>query len=143
MNNLTLRDGANTRAVRVWLRAEGLSVLTLSVLLYWRSGSSWWMFAGLLLTPDLSMLPYLLNARVGSISYNIVHSYLLPLGLATVVIAANRVGILLILFIWTAHIGMDRFLGYGLKYPTAFGDTHIGTSRKGPEILVGASGPER
>jgi hypothetical protein len=101
------------------------------------------MFAGLLLTPDLSMLPYLLNARVGSISYNIVHSYLLPLGLATVVIAANRVGILLILFIWTAHIGMDRFLGYGLKYPTAFGDTHIGTSRKGPEILVGASGPER
>ncbi|RKQ33951.1 DUF4260 family protein [Oceanobacillus halophilus] len=27
--------------------------------------------------------------------------------------------------IWTAHIGMDRMIGFGLKYPTAFKDTHI------------------
>jgi len=27
--------------------------------------------------------------------------------------------------IWTAHIGMDRMLGYGLKYPTHFKDTHL------------------
>jgi hypothetical protein len=27
--------------------------------------------------------------------------------------------------IWTAHIAMDRALGYGLKYPTAFKSTHL------------------
>jgi len=94
------------------------------------------MFAGLLLTPDLAMLPYLLNPRIGSVSYNVVHSYLLPLGLATVTIIAHRLGILPILLIWTAHIGLDRFLGYGLKYPTAFSDTHLGTLRNRPERLA-------
>jgi len=27
--------------------------------------------------------------------------------------------------IWLVHIGADRLLGYGLKYPTAFKDTHL------------------
>jgi len=133
MNTLTLSDGAVTGVVRTWLKAEGLSVLTLSVLLYWHSESNWWMFIGLLLTPDLAMLPYLLNPRVGSLSYNIVHSYLLPLGLATVAIAVYRVGMLPFLCIWTAHIGMDRFLGYGLKYSTSFGRTHLGTLQNGDQ----------
>ena len=133
MNTLTLSDGAVTGVVRTWLKAEGLSVLTLSVLLYWHSESNWWMFIGLLLTPDLAMLPYLLNPRVGSLSYNIVHSYLLPLGLATVAIAVYRVGMLPFLCIWTAHIGMDRFFGYGLKYSTSFGRTHLGTLQNGDQ----------
>jgi len=101
-------------------------VLTLSVLLYGHSQSNWWMFIGFLLIPDLSMLPYLLNPRVGSVSYNIAHSYVLPVALAVIAIAFNRVGMLAFLYIWTAHIGMDRFLGYGLKYSTAFGKTHLG-----------------
>ena len=25
-----------------------------------------------------------------------------------------------------AHTGMDRAVGYGLKYPTGFSDTHLG-----------------
>ena len=136
MNTLTLRDGTDTGAVRAWLRAEGLSVAALSVLLYWHLGSSWWVFVGLLLTPDLAMLPYLLNPRIGSVSYNVVHSYLLPLGLATVTITAHRLGMLPILLIWTAHIGLDRFLGYGLKYSTAFRDTHLGALRNRPERLA-------
>jgi hypothetical protein len=27
--------------------------------------------------------------------------------------------------IWFAHIGMDRTVGYGLKYPSSFNDTHL------------------
>lgn len=129
MDELTLKVGANPGVVRAWLRAEGLAVLLLSLLLYRHFGASWWRFAGLPLIPDLSMLPYLINPRVGSISYNVVHSYFLPLGPATVAIATYRVGMVPILAIWTAHIGMDRFLGYGLKYPTAFKDTHLGALR--------------
>lgn len=142
MTTQTLSDGAVNGAVRTWLKAEGLCVLILSVLLYWRSESSWWMFIALLLIPDLAMLPYLLNPKVGSLSYNIVHSYLLPLGMATVAIAIYRVGILPFLCIWTAHIGMDRFLGYGLKYSRSFGSTHLGALRNGRGKLAGALGNE-
>ena len=108
--------------VREWLRSEGLAVLAGSLWLYSQSGFSWWLFAGLLLLPDVAMLPYLISPRWGAISYNVAHSYLLPLGLAVAVPAWIPY-----LCIWTAHIGMDRMMGYGLKYPTAFRDTHVGT----------------
>jgi len=84
------------------------------------------MYFGLLLIPDLSMLGYLFNPRVGAVSYNVVHSYFLPLALAAIAVLLNRTDDIRYLLIWTAHIGLDRFLGYGLKYPTAFGDTHLG-----------------
>jgi hypothetical protein len=105
--------------------------LILSVLLYWRFGQNWWIFFGLLLTPDLSMLPYLANPRIGSVSYNVVHSYFLPLALAAASIVAKNAGMLPYLYIWTAHIGLDRSLGYGLKYPARFADTHLGMLRSG------------
>ena len=85
------------------------------------------MFFGLLLVPDLSMLPYLINPRVGGAVYNVFHSYFSPLAVAAVAIAFYRAGLLPYILIWTAHIGMDRLLGYGLKYSTAFGRTHLGT----------------
>jgi len=31
-----------------------------------------------------------------------------------------------IALIWFAHIGIDRALGYGLKYTSGFKDTHLG-----------------
>ena len=126
MTSMTLSDGAVTGATRTWLKAEGLSVLTLSLLLYRHSGSSWWMFLGLLLIPDLAMLAYLINPKIGAVSYNVVHSYFLPLAFAASALALNRTAMLPYLLIWTAHIGMDRVLGYGLKYPQAFGRTHLG-----------------
>jgi hypothetical protein len=121
---------ASTGTVRAWLRAEGVAVLALSLVLYWRSGFSWWLFVCLLLVPDISMLLYLVSPRAGSISYNIVHSYVLPLGVVGIVIYAGRSALLPFAWIWTAHIGMDRVLGYGLKYPTSFQDTHLGTIGK-------------
>ena len=139
MNTLTRSEGAPTGIVRTWLQAEGMSILTLSMLLYWYFGSNWWIFIGLLLIPDLSMLPYFFNPRIGSLSYNMVHSYSLPLGLAAVAVAVRRFEMLPFLCTWTAHIGMDRFLGFGLKYPTAFAQTHLGPlgpRRSGLESLV-------
>ena len=124
---------SSTGTVRAWLRAEGFAVLALSLMLYWRSGFSWWLFVSLLLVPDLSMLLYLANPRAGSICYNVVHSYLLPLSIVAVAICADRSALLPIVWIWTAHIGMDRVLGYGLKYSTSFQDTHLGTIGKLPK----------
>ena len=90
MNALSISDGGVKGSVRNWLRLEGLAVLTLSVLLYWHSRAGWWLFFGLLLTPDLSMLLYLVNPKIGGLCYNVVHSYLLPLGLAVIAIAADK-----------------------------------------------------
>jgi hypothetical protein len=116
---------AVTGPVRTWLRLEALVVLAASVLLYQRFGGTWGLFAALFLAPDLAMLGYLVNARWGAHCYNAAHSYLTPLLLAAAAWLSTGAfpGPLLI---WTAHIAFDRALGYGLKYPDAFGATHLG-----------------
>lgn len=119
-------EGVVNGGVRVWLRAEGLAALVGSVVLYAQLGYRWWMFAALLLVPDLSMLGYLVNPKVGATSYNIVHSYLLPLGLMVFAMVTGRFYTVSLLCIWMAHIGMDRVLGFGLKYPAGFKFTHLG-----------------
>ena len=108
------------------LRAEGLAVLTLAVALYWRGGFSWILFAVLFLAPDVSMLGYLFNPRIGAACYNAVHTYVDPLLLALIGLFAGAPICIAIALVWAAHIGFDRLLGYGLKYPTAFTDTHLG-----------------
>jgi hypothetical protein len=115
-----------TAPVLYWLRAEGLAVFALSLLAYWHTGTSWWLFFALLLVPDIAMLPYLLNPRAGAVAYNLAHNYVFPLSLAAVAMLLRLEHLLPYLLIWTAHIGMDRMLGYGLKYPSGFKVTHLG-----------------
>jgi hypothetical protein len=116
-------SGAVSDGVRRWLRLEGLAALAAAVLVYSRGGLSWLLFVILFLAPDLSFFGYISGPRVGATIYNIFHSYILPVALGTVMWVAGRS--LAIPLIWAAHIGFDRFLGYGLKYPTGFGDTHL------------------
>jgi hypothetical protein len=108
------------------LRAEGLTVLALAVALYWRGGFSWILFAVLFLVPDVSMLGYFINPRIGAACYNAVHTYVGPFLLALIGLFAGAPICMAIALIWAAHIGFDRLLGYGLKYQTAFTDTHLG-----------------
>jgi hypothetical protein len=112
---------------RLLLHLEGAAVLLTAVILYGRfTGASWWLFALLLLVPDAAMLPYLVSARAGAISYNLVHTYTTPLLLGVIsVLVGWQVGVVLALIL-LAHNGMDRLFGYGLKYPTRFKDTHLG-----------------
>lgn len=119
-------DGAISGAARTWLRAEGLTVLVFSIVLYWNFSARWWVFVLLLLVPDVSMLGYAVSPRVGRLSYNIVHSCVLPLSVTLAAVATHSIRLLPLICIWTAHIGMDRFLGYGLKVSDMFGDTHLG-----------------
>jgi hypothetical protein len=110
----------------VLLRAEGAVLLVLSVLLYWLNGGSWILFILLFLAPDLSMLGYLAGNRVGATVYNVFHTYALPAVLATYGLLGGTPIAVAVALIWFGHIGVDRLLGYGLKYPTAFKDTHLG-----------------
>ncbi len=114
-------------SVRLWLRAEGLAMLLMALLLYAKGGYGWGRFAALLLVPDLSLLAYLIGPRAGAMTYNIVHSDIGPLALgATTLLGLVPAVALPLALIWGAHVGMDRAVGYGLKYQTAFGDTHLG-----------------
>ncbi len=109
----------------ILLRLEGLTVLLGAIALYANQGGDWLLFVLLLLAPDLSMAGYLANTRIGSITYNIVHTYALPAALVALVLAGQWTPGVQLGLIWFAHIGMDRTLGFGLKYPTAFKDSHL------------------
>ena len=115
-----------------WLRLEGLAVAVLSAVLYARSGANWWLFAALWLVPDLSMIGYQAGPRWGARCYNAVHSYLLPVALAVAGLLLGRAAWLPFALIWFNHIGVDRLLGYGLKYPDGFGFTHLSRLGKTP-----------
>jgi Domain of unknown function (DUF4260) len=117
------------------LRLEGAAALAGATLAYAALGGRWPMFALLFLVPDLSMLGYLLGRRLGAACYNAGHSYLGPAALAALGASLNahkRASdmpldlLLCFACIWAAHVGFDRLLGYGLKYGTNFGDTHLG-----------------
>jgi hypothetical protein len=118
---------ARTSSVVLLLRLEGLAAAVLSGWLYARSGASWWLFAVLWLAPDLSMLGYLISPCRGARLYNAFHTYLLPALLALASFVLHTRSLLLpIALIWMNHIGVDRALGYGLKYAEGFGWTHLG-----------------
>jgi Domain of unknown function (DUF4260) len=109
------------------LRAEALCALFASCGAYHLLFPHHWvMFACLFLVPDLSLLTYARGPNaVASIVYNVVHSYVLPalLGILAVLFTSTLLGE--ISLIWIGHIGLDRVLGYGLKYPTFGQFTHI------------------
>ncbi len=107
------------------LRIEGAVLLVGALWAYGTQGSNWWLFAALLLAPDLAMLGYLAGTGIGAAGYNLVHNYVPPVLLAGYGGWAGQPFALQLAAIWLAHIGMDRLLGYGLKYPTVFQDTHL------------------
>ena len=118
--------GFVTAAPKAILRLEGATVLAAALAAYAQVGTGWALFALLFLVPDVSMLGYLLGRRIGAAAYNLGHSYVLPLILAASSYLPAQHHLLALALIWVAHIGLDRLLGYGLKYATAFGHTHLG-----------------
>ena len=111
---------------RTWLRLEGLATFAAGVVAYGRLGGEWIWLVPALLAVDLSMAGYLRGPRLGALTYNVAHNWAVGLavlgaGLVTGVAVVALVGAVLI-----AHTGADRALGYGLKLPTGFRDTHLG-----------------
>jgi hypothetical protein len=113
------------QAPRVLLRAEGLAVAVAAIALYFHADYPWWLLVALVLAPDLSMVGYLGGPNIGAMAYDAAHTYVAPIVLVTAgVLTDARIPIELGL-IWFTHIGVDRAIGYGLKYPTGFKDTHL------------------
>jgi Domain of unknown function (DUF4260) len=133
-----------TSQVRVTQRVEAGAVALISlvavVTLYpgW-----WWMVLAAFLAFDLSMVGYVRSPSAGATTYNVVHNYAFPavagvaaFALETVSPAASTItGVLACA--WAFHVGVDRALGYGLKLPDSFTNTHLGRIGGGG----GGSGP--
>lgn len=118
------------------LRLEGAALLAAALYVYWRTGADWRLFALLFLAPDLSFTGYLAGPRIGSIAYNCLHTTIMPLALGVSGFWSGETWLTQVALIHLAHIGLDRTLGYGLKYGTAFADTHLG--RVGRKAQIGA-----
>lgn len=107
------------------LRIEGAALFLLALFFYRSMHASWLFFFVLFLWPDLGILGYLANVRLGAFLYNFMHTQTLPIALAGLSVALHKPASLSFALIWLAHIGADRALAYGLKYPTFFQDTHL------------------
>jgi hypothetical protein len=115
---------------KVLLRLEGLAVLIAASMIYARQGESWWLYAALFFVPDLSMIGYVAGPRTGAALYNLAHCYVLPLACLVWGASGHAPLALTAGLVWAAHIGLDRSLGYGLKYAEGFGISHLGQMGK-------------
>ncbi|HRE48832.1 MAG TPA: DUF4260 family protein [Aggregatilineales bacterium] len=112
-------------APRLLLHSEGLLLFLAAVTAYAHLRGSLLLFIALLLVPDMGMLGYLRSPVLGSFTYNLVHTFALPSFLLFgSLIGESLLGVQIAL-IWFAHIGMDRAVGYGLKYGREFKATHM------------------
>ena len=119
---------------RLWLRAEGLTLLATALLLYSTTHQPWWLVPAVILLPDLFMIGYIGGSRLGAAVYNVGHSYPLPALLSLAGLAGHHPFVLALGLLWLAHIGMDRLAGFGLKYDSGFQRTHL----SGPAGQAGA-----
>ena len=117
--------------IRPWLRVEGVGVVAAGLAGFLFLGLPWWAFALLLVVPDVSMVGYLRGPRIGAILYNLVHDLATGAAIAGVGLAIGSVPLTAAGAILVAHSGMDRVAGYGLKYPNAFQNTHLGRIGRG------------
>lgn len=111
--------------VKYILHLEGLFMLLASLYFYGVLNGNWWLFALLVLAPDFSILGYLKDSTIGAFGYNLIHNYVLS---TLIIVAGYMLGSPLLMLgglILNAHLGLDRFMGYGLKYATKFQDTHL------------------
>jgi hypothetical protein len=113
------------RLPRALLHAEGLAVAVAAIALYFHADYPWWLLVALALAPDLSMVGYLAGSRIGAAAYDAAHTYALPVALAAIGVIVDGETARQLALIWLTHIGVDRAVGYGLKYPTNFKDTHL------------------
>jgi hypothetical protein len=107
------------------LRVEGLAVAVGALALYFHLGFGWVLLVVLALAPDLSAAGYAFGPRVGAVAYDVVHCEALPVLVGVIGVLHGADGHVQVALIWLVHIGVDRAVGYGLKYPTAFKDTHL------------------
>ena len=128
-----------------FLRWEGLVLFAGSLAIYFGGlDEAWWLVPALLFLPAIAIVGYARSHWTGALAYNLAHSYPAPALVGALAVVGDSTVGQGVAVIWLAHIGMDRALGYGLKYGTGFHDTHLGRVEPGPgrKQHDGTSAPE-
>jgi hypothetical protein len=112
--------------MKTLLKIEYAAEFILGIFFFKLLSYAWWWFPVLLFAPDISMIGYLINPKIGAWIYNIVHHKALAIicilgGFVLFMNPLSLAGAILL-----SHIAFDRFFGFGLKHETAFKDTHLG-----------------
>ncbi len=121
----------------LWQRIEGGLVFLTATSLFvvynqMASALPWWVCIVVFFAPDLGFLGYRAGPKIGAMIYNLLHLYAMGLLLAAMGMFILGNGLLAIIgLLWLAHVGFDRMLGYGLKEPSGFNDTHLGRIGRG------------
>jgi hypothetical protein len=112
------------------LKLEEGALFLLSLFLFSQLNFAWWWFPALLLLPDIGMIGYLINPKIGAYTYNFLHFRLVATIVALYAVTYGNDYWKLAAIILFAHISFDRMIGYGLKYTNGFDKTHLGTIGK-------------
>lgn len=111
--------------IKTITKLEGIVVFLFCLYFYNQLESSWLMFVLLWIVPDVSMVGYLKNSKLGAMTYNLAHNFIASLLLVALGIFLENSIIISLGIIWTSHVALDRFLGFGLKYENSFKETHV------------------
>jgi len=118
-------DGTVVGTPRLWLRVEGATLAAGSLIAYSTTGQAWWLVPLTLLLPDLTMIGYLGGTRLGAHLYNLGHSTPIAASIVGIGWWQDKSLLAALGLVWLAHIGLDRLIGYGLKYGDHFQHTHL------------------
>lgn len=127
--------------MKTLIQVEEAAQFTLSIILFAKLPFVWWVYPALFLLPDLSMIGYAVNNKVGAFAYNLLHYKAVAIAVGVMgLFLANDYFVLagLVLF---GHSSLDRMFGYGLKYNQGFNFTHLGEvgPEKKPNPTMGAA----
>jgi hypothetical protein len=118
--------GVTNSGVAMILRAEQVAIFATGVVVWLANGGPPLLLIPAWLAVDLSMVGYLAGPRIGAVTYNVAHNLVGPLALLGLGWWTDTGWPILVAAALLTHVGLDRTLGYGLKLPTDFRDTHLG-----------------
>ncbi len=114
--------------MKISLQIEELTqfVASIVVLVFLELDIAWWLWPIIFLAPDIGMVGYLANPKIGSWTYNFFHFKSIAVAVIACGVLLEFKELLVAGVVLFGHAAMDRMLGYGLKYPDSFKHTHLG-----------------
>lgn len=112
--------------MKITIKFEEIMMLVLGIYAFSLLSYAWWLFLILFLLPDIGMVGYIFNSKIGALCYNVFHHKGIAILLYLIGIYFQKEWLQLSGCILFAHSAFDRILGYGLKYKKGFKFTHLG-----------------
>jgi positive regulator of sigma E activity len=112
------------------LEEAAMTAIGIYLLTIYNLHLSFWLWAILFFSPDIGMLGYVVNTKIGAVSYNLFHHKGIAIALAVVGYYLQNDLMIAISILLFSHASFDRIMGYGLKYQDSFKNTHLGSLEK-------------